>query len=941
MNKKWFILALALMFLVSSADASDKRKRKKDRERRLETGLPCLNLVDETENFDNYNITGMERIVNGGIAGPISGSWSHLWLADATTGDHRFGETDAGKYDFAEHNTVSIYAKVHNNIGYIRIGLYNGTNVKFILGTWEWDGSVWGEIDLSAFADEWYIQDVGDGWFRFSVYIDGDSRDYVGDILRPYAYIARSGANEGKGLYIYGLNVTQNIKGPCVYRRNGVSNYEPLVTKRGYPNDFWYNNEFSDDLAPNQSSGLCDTGFKAQDRGTYAGPAYWYMNDEHMDLSRAWGIIRSSDAIIAIADIEVVAEHPDLIDNIWKNPLEYGGAEGIDDDGNGWIDDIYGWDTVNNDGRMWFNDIENDLHAVTEAVGERQHGSQMASIMGAQGNNEPWTSPPNRTDRFQGGVGVLWDVEILPFRTISGAVEADWALTENSIPSSLQIIAEYADLIRSSYGSKVKVINMSFLLPSKTGMQYCISSGILPVNGFGNTGNMRFPDADKVPGVVRVGAVRYTGETGDSPDGAGNGSTNFGLDIDVTGYASSSGAGYYNDSGPYWHISDTYGNSMIFTLGYDITGHISDAVQWCNAFDSNVHNDELTYGIIPTPMLTSGATAQVSGLVSMVYGLYPDVKMDQVIGMIGRGSVPDAYGKSDTQCNGASPHGGWVAWISGTAYVFGDIVQGAIYNATSGIYEGTGLYYAVLVEGTSAGNASDLDNGSDTGVDWIEIGFPLTAPLWQNSHVYSVKDVVLSSTDGFYYSNFSGGTSSGDDTDLAGGSDGLLWVRSGLKGDWTVDGLLGTGRVNAYRTITLWGAVSDTTLGEAGETTVIYVSGDVQFTGITTTFSGDLIFKIAPSDIYEDEIMGVDYQCQDDYYISGLTDLPPVAPSPAMVEIYFDGTIVNLTGATATFESNAENPGILDWGGVWAQTGTIVLNDAGITINNTTLGDYR
>ena len=90
--------------------------------------------------------------------------------------------------------------------------------------------------------------------------------------------------------------------------------------------------------------------------------------------------------------------------------------------------------------------------------------------------------------------------------------------------------------------------------------------------------------------------------------------------------------------------------------------------------------------------------------------------------------------------------------------------------------------------------------------------------------------------------------------------------------------------------------------------------------------------------IYEEEIMGVELQCKDKYYITGLTNTPPVVPSPPLVEIYFDGSLINIQG-TCVFESNAEYPGDRDWGGIWKQGSVFVINEGNIEINNTDLGD--
>ena len=76
--------------------------------------------------------------------------------------------------------------------------------------------------------------------------------------------------------------------------------------------------------------------------------------------------------IIAIIDTGVDVDHPDLADNIWTNTAEQNGATGQDDDGNGFRDDVHGWDFVNQTANM------HDFNS---------HGTHCAGIAGAVSNN--------------------------------------------------------------------------------------------------------------------------------------------------------------------------------------------------------------------------------------------------------------------------------------------------------------------------------------------------------------------------------------------------------------------------------------------------------------------------------------------------------------------------------------------------------------------------
>jgi subtilisin family serine protease len=141
--------------------------------------------------------------------------------------------------------------------------------------------------------------------------------------------------------------------------------------------------------------GLNNTGQTVnRDRGT---------PNADIDADLAWDVVTGGTLAVGMADSGIRRTHEDLAANIWTNPGEIPG-NGIDDDGNGYVDDTWGWDFWNND-----NDPSDD----------NGHGTHTAGTVGAVGNNG------------KGVVGVCWSIRLVGLKigSASGSVSISAAIS--------------------------------------------------------------------------------------------------------------------------------------------------------------------------------------------------------------------------------------------------------------------------------------------------------------------------------------------------------------------------------------------------------------------------------------------------------------------------------------------------------------------------------
>jgi subtilisin family serine protease len=149
--------------------------------------------------------------------------------------------------------------------------------------------------------------------------------------------------------------------------------------------------------------------------------------DADIDAPEAWNTTTGSrNVVVAVIDTGMDYKHPDLAPNTWRNPGEVAG-DGIDNDGNGFIDDIHGWDFANND---------------SSPMDDNGHGTHVSGTIGAVGNNG------------SGVVGVNWQVSIMPLKFLTGSGSGSTSAAVAAI--------NYATRMRRDFGINVVATNNSW-----------------------------------------------------------------------------------------------------------------------------------------------------------------------------------------------------------------------------------------------------------------------------------------------------------------------------------------------------------------------------------------------------------------------------------------------------------------------------------------------
>jgi len=186
--------------------------------------------------------------------------------------------------------------------------------------------------------------------------------------------------------------------------------------------------------------------------------------DADIDALAGWRFIRSApNTVVAVIDTGLDYTHRDMVNNVWINEAELYGDEGIDDDENGYSDDIYGYDFLNGD---------------SDPMDDHGHGTHCAGIIAAESDNDLDIS------------GVCWRAQIMALKCLGSDGRGDLAAAAEAV---YYAVVNGAEVISNSWGGSIGFQGLP--KPLMEAYDYAYSQGVISVAAAGNQGStlINFP----------------------------------------------------------------------------------------------------------------------------------------------------------------------------------------------------------------------------------------------------------------------------------------------------------------------------------------------------------------------------------------------------------------------------------------------------------------
>lgn len=343
-----------------------------------------------------------------------------------------------------------------------------------------------------------------------------------------------------------GLSVVQAIA--AISRRPGVLSAEPnwRLSPAAVSNDPAY-----------ATTGQL-WGMYGDDQPTAVGPV-GTTNQFGSQAEKAWdtGLVGSKSVVVGIVDEGFQIDHPDLAANVWVNPFET--PDGIDNDGNGYVDDVNGWDFYSND-KTVYDGAEDD------------HGTHVAGTIGGVGGNGT------------GVAGVNWNVTMISTKflgptggTLANAVKALDYLTDLKNRHGINVVASNNSWGGGGYSS---VLHSAIIRGANAGILFIAAAGNGGSDGLGDNNDSvaNYPSnystlvgttTTKAGSYEAVVAVAALNSDGSLASYSNYGSTTVDIAAPGTGiYSTLPGGGYGTYSGTSMATPHVTGSAALYAAAY-------------------------------------------------------------------------------------------------------------------------------------------------------------------------------------------------------------------------------------------------------------------------------------------------------------------------------------------------------------------------------------
>nr|MDK2850402.1 hypothetical protein [Candidatus Cloacimonadota bacterium] len=207
-------------------------------------------------------------------------------------------------------------------------------------------------------------------------------------------------------------------------------------------------------------------------------------------IPQAWDYTTGNNQIIvAVIDSGLLLDHPDIAANVYHNIRETPDS-GIDNDGNGFIDDWCGWDFADAP-EMASVALGDYMDQDNDPTDESFHGTHVSGIVGAEGNNSFGIS------------GVAWDVRIMPLRAGFRTIDAGYLQDDDVAAAIIYAADNGAHVVNMSWGDT----NYSAIIADAC--DYAYAKGVVLVASSGNDGSNGVSYPAKLSNVISVGSVNH------------------------------------------------------------------------------------------------------------------------------------------------------------------------------------------------------------------------------------------------------------------------------------------------------------------------------------------------------------------------------------------------------------------------------------------------